>query len=260
MKFEGEQNLLRVHLRNTDKCGWQSAADVLVQRARSEGLAGGTLLRGVYGLDLNGQVLDGSVWSLVKHVPVIVEFVDEPRKIGIFLKTLGDVLPEGIVTLERAHVLRYRHENPTSPVEQQRLAVPARIADLSTLPDPQEFPIMQLSEDGQLLRVFIGDSDMWEGQLLYRTIVLKARDLGMAGATVLHGSMGFGANSRVHAASLLELSTDLPVLIEIVDTADRISSLLPFLDEAVQEGMITIEAVRVLRYRHGCPEAGKNGP
>src|SRR5207253_10419634 len=130
------------------------------------------------------------------------------------------------------------------------LEVPGPITPLSTLPSPEEFPAMKLSEEGQLLRVFIGESDTWEGQPLYRAIVLKARELGLAGATVLRGPMGFGANSRVHTTKLLELSTDLPMVVEIVDSAEKIESLLPFLDEAVTEGLITIEAVRVLRYRH----------
>lgn len=110
---------------------------------------------------------------------------------------------------------------------------------------------MKLSEDGQLLRVFIGESDVWEGHPLYRAIVLKARELGLAGATVLRGAMGFGATSRVHTTKLLELSTDLPILVEMVDSAEKIAAMLPFLDAAVGEGMITIEAVKVFRYRHG---------
>ena len=108
---------------------------------------------------------------------------------------------------------------------------------------------MRQSENGQLLRVFIGESDTWQGQPLYRVIVLKARELGLAGATVLKGPMGFGANSLLHTTKLLELSTDLPIVIEIVDTAERVQTLLPFLDEAVTEGLVTIEEVRVLKYR-----------
>src|SRR5262249_25021059 len=128
------------------------------------------------------------------------------------------------------------------------LDVPGPITPLSTLPSAEEFPAMKMSEDGQLLRVFCGESDTWEGQPLYRAIVLKAKELGLAGATVLRGPMGFGANSRMHTARLLELSTDLPIVVELVDSADKIQSLLPFLDQAVAEGLITIEAVRVLRY------------
>jgi uncharacterized protein len=93
------------------------------------------------------------------------------------------------------------------------------------------------------------------GEPLYRGIVMKARELGLAGATVLRGPMGFGANSRVHTSKLLELSTDLPIVIEIVDSGEKIQRLLPFLDEVVTEGLITIEGVRVLRYRSSQDQA-----
>jgi uncharacterized protein len=241
MRLDGELTLLRVYLRNTDKHGWFSApaAEELVQRARKEGLAGATVLRGFFGLDVNGNLLQGSGWSLVEHVPVIVEIVDAPQAIGRFMTAVSEVVAEGIATLER--------ETGRGPMP---ATVPGRIPDLSTVPSPEEFPAMQLSEDGQLLRIFIGESDEWQGSPLYRAIVLKAKELGLAGATVLRGPMGFGANSRLHTTNLLELSTDLPIIVEIVDTAAKVESLLPFLDESVHEGMITIEAVRVLRYRH----------
>ena len=252
MKLEGEQVLLRVYLRNTDKKGWFSppAAAALVQQARSGGLAGATVLRGIFGLDVNGQLLESGTWSLVEHVPVIVEFVDGPRPIGRFLAVVGEIVEEGLATLERAHVLLYRRSDRGAAEARRHLAVPDPITPLSTLPSPEEFPIMTLSENGQLLRVFIGESDVWQGQPLYRAVVLKARELGLAGATVLRGPMGFGANSRVHTAALLELSTDLPIVIEIVDIPDKIQAMLPFLDEAVAEGLITVEDVRVLKYRH----------
>jgi PII-like signaling protein len=248
MKLEGEQVLLRVYLRNTDKCGWGSAADAVLERARSANLAGATILRGIMGLHFCGQILESKPWSLVEHVPVVVELVDDAYDIGRFLTMLREVIPEGLVTLERAHVLVYRHTEKAAERARQHLQVPGPITRYSTLPSEEEFPIMKLSENGQLLRVLIGESDVWEGKPLYRAIVLKAKELGLAGATVLHGAMGFGANSRVHAAKLLAISTDLPVVIEIVDDAKRIDALLPFLDETVQEGLITIEAVRVLKY------------
>src|SRR5262249_32822919 len=109
MKLEGEQTLLRVYLRNTDRYGWwRNAADTLVTRARKEGLAGATLLRGIYGLDCTGKVLDSGLFSVVEHVPVLLEFVDAPRTIGRFLETVTQVVSEGMATLERGHVLRYR--------------------------------------------------------------------------------------------------------------------------------------------------------
>jgi uncharacterized protein len=108
---------------------------------------------------------------------------------------------------------------------------------------------MKTPEDGKLLRIFIGESDRWNHQPLYEAIVLKTRELGLAGATVLRGSMGFGANSRLHTTKILRLSTDLPMIIEIVDSASKIDLLLPHLDEMVKEGLVTLEDVRVIKYR-----------
>lgn len=108
---------------------------------------------------------------------------------------------------------------------------------------------MRLEGKGKLLRIFIGESDRWHGKLLYEAIVLAAREHGLAGATALRGAMGFGANSRALAAKGLRLSDDLPMVIEIVDTEDKIHEFLPLLHEMVGEGLITLEAVQILRYR-----------
>jgi len=109
---------------------------------------------------------------------------------------------------------------------------------------------MKLPEDGMLLRVFVGEGDKYKGKALYEQIVIKARELNLAGATALRGIMGFGADSRMHSAKILRLSEDLPVVIELVDTEENLNKLLPFLDETVQEGLITLEKVRVIKYRH----------
>jgi PII-like signaling protein len=123
------------------------------------------------------------------------------------------------------------------------------VAPLSTLPEIQARPNMTINDDGILLRVFIGESDRAGHKPLYEAIVQKARELGLAGATVLRGAEGFGAHSVVHKARLLEMSADLPIVVEIVDSAEKIQALLPHLDAMVTEGMITMENVRVLVYR-----------
>lgn len=109
---------------------------------------------------------------------------------------------------------------------------------------------MKLPEEGMLLRIFIGETDAYHGKALYEQIVLKARELNVAGATVTRGLMGFGADSRMHTAKLLRLSEDLPIVIEMVDTEEKLNTILPFLDEVVTEGLITLEKVRVIKYRH----------
>lgn len=110
---------------------------------------------------------------------------------------------------------------------------------------------MRLPSEAELLRIFIGESDRRGGRLLYEVIVEEARARGLAGATVLQGIMSFGANSRLHTSRILRLSEDLPIVVEIVDTAEKIDAFLPFLDESIQEGLVTRERANVIFYRHG---------
>ncbi len=116
----------------------------------------------------------------------------------------------------------------------------------------------RLEGEGKLLRIFIGESDTWHGKPLYQAIVERARRDGLAGATVVRGIEGFGADSHLHTSRILRLSEDLPVVIEIVDTAERIEAILPLLDDMVGEGMVTVERVHIVTYRSsGSTSSGK---
>jgi len=108
---------------------------------------------------------------------------------------------------------------------------------------------MKIDEEGQLLRIFIGENDKHDGQPLYEWIVLEAKRQGLAGATVWRGMMGFGANSRIHTTKILRLSEDLPVIIDIIDTEKKLTDFLAGIDDVIQEGLATIENVRILFYR-----------
>lgn len=112
---------------------------------------------------------------------------------------------------------------------------------------------MEIPHDSVLLRIFIGESDRHEGKPLHEAIVLKARELHLAGATVLRGAMGFGKSSRLHTNKILRLSVDLPLVIEIVDSQEKINGFLPVLETMIGGGMVTLEPVRVIQYRGGTP-------
>ena len=114
---------------------------------------------------------------------------------------------------------------------------------------------MTLPDEGKLLRIFIGENDKHEGLPLFEWIVRTAREQGLAGATVLRGLEGFGAHSRLHTAKILRLSSDLPVIVEIVDTEEKIETFLPLIDEAIGEGLATVEKVEVRFYRSGKAES-----
>ena len=108
---------------------------------------------------------------------------------------------------------------------------------------------MKLEGEAKLLRIFVGESDRQGGRPLYEAIVLEAKRQGLAGATVFKGFMGFGAHSRIHTAKVLQLSEDLPVMVEIVDEEERIRDFLPVLEGMMREGLVTLERVEVIRYR-----------
>ena len=112
---------------------------------------------------------------------------------------------------------------------------------------------MGLKGEAKLLRIFIGEADRYKGRPLYEAIVLKAREAGLAGASVFRGIMGFGGHSRIHTARVLRLSEDLPVMIEIVDAPEKIEAFLPLLDEMITEGLVTLERVEVVWYRGSRP-------
>lgn len=110
---------------------------------------------------------------------------------------------------------------------------------------------MRLEGEAKLLRIFIGESDKWQGRPLAEAIVIEAKKAGLAGVTVFKGFMGFGAHSRIHTAKILQLSEDLPVLLEVVDTEEKIRAFLPILEGMVGEGLVTLEKVEVIRYQAG---------
>jgi len=247
MSILGEQVLLRVYLQSADRTPFAPTYQRLVHAARSEKLAGTTVLRGVMGLGSRG-VTHRRFWSLTDQAPVIVEIVDTPERIGRFVAgTLSQLIVHGLVTLERARVMLYRHRTEDLP---GRLNLGGLLEPLSTVPQFTANDTMQINEQGVLLRIFIGDSDRHERRPLYEAIIYKAQELGLAGATVLRGVEGFGANSVVHTTGLVEMSTDLPIVVEIVDTEEKIRALLPHLETMVHEGMITMEHVLILMYRH----------
>ncbi|MDE1170138.1 MAG: DUF190 domain-containing protein [Verrucomicrobium sp.] len=115
---------------------------------------------------------------------------------------------------------------------------------------------MEIPENALLLRAFIGEEDKWQHTPLYEAIVLKAREAGLAGATILRGPMGFGASSHIHTAKILRLSMDLPLVVEIVDAEEKIEAFLPLLKPMMDGGLLTLEKVRVLHYR---PKGGAEG-
>lgn len=248
MKLEAEQVLCRVQLSNLLRHGGSALYEWIVESARHEDLQGATVLKGFLGLRADGTLVREHAFQVSHEVPVIVELVDGPRHIERLLARVEPALREGTITLERAHVALYRGGTPRPrPRDVAARCDVVATQDRSAAP---EVKTMATPEPGVLLRVFVGEGDREPGggRALYEAIVERAREARLAGATVLKGPMGFGRHSRTHSAKLLERAADLPIVIEIVDAEDRIAAFLPVVDELVGEGLVTLEAVRVLRY------------
>lgn len=245
MKREAEQVLCRFHLTSLARHGGEPLYQWIVETTHREGLQGATVLKGFLGLRPDGSLLGERTWTLSQELPVIVEVVDGAGPLARLLARVEPHLLEGIVTLERAHVVLYRAGPEPAARGTDRAVIATKDQSAAG-----EVKTMKLPEEGVLLRIFIGESDREPGgkRSLYHAIVMRAREAQLAGATVLRGPMGFGKHSRLHAAKLLELSTDLPIVIEIVDSEEKISGFLPVVDELVSEGLVTLEAVRVIKY------------
>jgi hypothetical protein len=181
---------------------------------------------------------------------VVVEIVDSAQKVKSFIeRSLGSLMLHGLATLERAKVMMYRHRAAPERSSLNLSDLGALPAPLSTVPQIETSENMRINTQGILLRIFIGESDRYEGRPLHEAIVQQAAAMQLAGATVLRGSQGFGAHHVVHEAKLVDMSTNLPLIVEIVDTEDKIKLLLPVLDKMVPEGMVTMEYVVILMYR-----------
>jgi uncharacterized protein len=252
VKVDAEQVLCRIDLSSLARHRDEPLYQWIVEVARREGLQGATVLKGFLGLRPDGSLLHESAWAPTQAVPVTVELVDGPRHIEKLLAVVEPELREqgGTLTLERAHVLLYRGGPTADETVHAVDVVASREASAAW-----EVKTMKLPEQGVLLRIFIGEGDCEPGgeRPLYEAIVLRAREAQLAGATVLRGPLGFGKHSRLHAAKLLELSTDLPIVIEIVDSEEKIRGFLPTVDGLVTEGLVTLEVVRVLKYAAGAP-------
>jgi uncharacterized protein len=247
MDLLGERVLLRVYLQSADRSPHAPTYQRIVHAARAKHLAGATVIKGIMGFGARGEIPPPG-WSISEHVPVIVEIVDAADRIISFLDDLGQLMIGGMATLERAAVMMYRHREHEMPLS-LKLAEP--VQPLSTLGELQSRSHMDIRNDGVLLRIFIGESDRFDGKPLHQAILRIAREMGLAGATVLRGVEGFGAHSIVHQSNLLAMSSDLPIVVEMVDAKEKIEAILPKLETMVVEGMITVEQVMILAYRDG---------
>jgi PII-like signaling protein len=203
----------------------------IVQFAHRHGCAGATVTRAVSGYGHSGKVHEAHVFSLADDVPMRVEVVESEQKINALLPWIYDMVEHGLIEVQDTEVIRHTtHE--AQPEEDH--------------PMKHE----KLEGHAKLLRIYIGEDDRWEDEPLHDAIVKKLRMMDLAGATVYRGLSGFGAQQRIHHSGFLGLSRDLPIMVSVIDTEEKIRKVLPVLDEMVDEGLIALSDVEIIKYTH----------
>jgi len=205
--------------------------EAIVEFAHRHNCAGATVTRAVSGYGRSGKVHEGHLFSLTEDVPMRVEIVDSEKKINALLPFIYDMVDKGLIEVQDTQVIKHTNNKPQSE-------------------EDHAMRHEKLEGNAKLLRIYIGEDDRWEDEPLHEAIVKKLRMMDIAGATVYRGLIGYGAQNRVHRSGFLGLSNDLPIMLSVIDTEEKIRGVLPVLDEMVDEGLIALSDVEIIKYTH----------
>jgi PII-like signaling protein len=252
-------SLLRLYFTANEK--WQGVPlyRAVVETARRLGLAGASVFPVDMGFGARRELHDIASEYSSFDIPIVVEMIDADERVAALVAELETMVGEGLVVVNPAYVLRSTHATEYDGASPPRS--PTRPPSTSTRVSQEEGTNpMKIEGEGKRVTVYVGSADTCDGRNLAVAIVEECRAMGMAGATVSRGVMGFGKHSVIHKAHFLGLSEDLPEKIEVVDRPEAIERLLPVLDEMIGGGLIVVEDVHVVRYLHEPRTARGNRP
>src|SRR6266540_1010389 len=205
--------------------------EAIVEFAHRHGCAGATVTKAVSGYGRSGKVHEAHLFSITEDVPMRVEVVDSEQKINALLPWIYDMVDKGLIEVQDTEVIKHT----THKAERE---------------EDQTVKHEKLEGHAKMIRIYIGEDDRWEGEPLHEAVVKKLRMMDIAGATVYRGLIGYGAQQRVHRSGFFGLSSDLPIMISVIDTEEKIRKVLPVLDEMVDEGLIALSDVEIIKYTH----------
>lgn len=238
--LNGNTSLLRIYLGDFDKYQHHELYRMIVEKARETGLAGCTVFRGFWGYGVRGFVHTDIVLEGAGERPILIEIVDTQEHVRRFALDVIPMLKKagGLITEETVYVHHYR---PSAEVASKEIS--------GKLSDTKESTMNHdLKGQQTLLRIFIGELDKFEQKPLFEVILERCRKLSIAGCTVIQGIMGYGASSIIHKDHLFRLSQDLPILLEVVDTEERVRALLDEINPMLQGALVTEEKILVHHY------------
>jgi len=231
MLERGPAKRLMITVNETARWHGRSVYNALLELFRHKGLAGATVSRGIAGFTGHGMIHTINIVDLSSDLPVRIEIVDSAEAIERVLPDVYDMVDKGLVEVQDTTVIKF--------ATGEKLAAPAT----------KKGELMRLIGKAKMLRVHIGENDKWEGEPLYETIVKRAAQLDIAGATVYRGILGYGAHRRIHRHKTMTLSSDDPIMIAMVDEEEKINKMITALESIVSGGcMIAISDVTVVKY------------
>ena len=200
------------------------------------GVAGATVTRGIAGFGSDHQLHTTRLVDLATHLPIKVEFIETAQKVEELLPKLQTMVGSGLIEMHDTTIVKPA-ETKKGQTKKEQAAVP-------------EKPALKNESKAKLMRIYVGENDKWNGKPLYEAIVGGLRAHDIAGVTVYRGILGYGANRRIHKDAALSLSHDRPILLSIVDTEEKLKAFVPILDEMVQQGLVVLSDVDVIKYSH----------
>lgn len=234
MLERGPAKKLVIYVNAKQHQGGEPVYEAVVRFLHRHGCAGATVTRAVAGYGESGKMHEAHLFSLTEDVPMRIEAVESEKKISALLPWLYDIVNKGLIEVQDTFVVKHTSHQREAQGE-------------------HAMKHEKLEGHAKMLRVYIGEDDRWEGEPLHESIVKKLRMMDIAGATVYRGLMGYGAQQRLHKSGWLGLSTDLPIMISVIDSEEKIRNILPVLDEMVDEGIVVLSDVEIIKYTHSHP-------
>jgi PII-like signaling protein len=239
MLKRGAAKKLVIYVKEREKHHGEPLYEAIVRFLHRHKCAGATVTKAVAGYGASGELHTAHLFHLAEDVPMRIEAIDTEQKITALLPFLYEMVGSGLIEVQETEVIKSTtHE---------------------TAEEEQHLKHEKLEGQAKMIRIYIGEDDRWEGEPLHEAIVKKLRMMDIAGATVYRGVMGYGAQQRLHKSGWLGLSTDLPVMISIVDSEEKIRRVLPVLDEMVDEGLVVLSDVEIIKYTHSHPTEEASG-
>jgi len=195
------------------------------------GVSGASVVRGIAGFGADHHLHSTRIEVLTADLPMKVEFIESAEKVEEVLPKLRELAGTGLIEIQDTMVVK------AAEIEKRKTAEPS-------------VPALKRQGKAKIMRIFIGEHDKWRGQPLHKALIESMRANEIAGVTVYHGILGYGANRRLHKDSALHLSHDLPIMLSVVDTEEKLQSYFPILDQMVQQGLVVLSDVDIIKYTH----------